>query len=148
MILTWTALLQVEKNVPFALCLRLWGNTQSIKFVRTREAVWVKLDVQAYSCNHCCTGKSNNFSIFWMGVFSLSYPDAMRMRHIVICGLPNYTKFFSLSLKRWLLLVSQIFVRQTWPCCRIECRSASSFWGFYEYLGVPWIGYRPVAGWV
>ena len=23
-----------------------------------------------------------------------------------------------------------------------------SFWGFYEYLGVPRIGYRPVAGWV
>jgi hypothetical protein len=33
-------------------------------------------------------------------------------------------------------------------CCHIECRSASSFWGFYECFAVPWIGYRPVAGWV
>jgi len=35
-----------------------------------------------------------------MGVCSMSYPDAMRMRHNVICDLPGYTKFFSLSLKR------------------------------------------------
>ena len=33
-------------------------------------------------------------------------------------------------------------------CVSIECRSASFFWGFYEYLSVPWIGYQPVAGWV
>jgi hypothetical protein len=30
----------------------------------------------------------------------------------------------------------------------IESRSTSSFWGRYECFDVPWVGYRPVAGWV
>jgi len=94
MILTWTVLLQVEKNVPFSLCLCLWGNIPSNKFVRTREAVWGAF------MQPLLQWKSSNSSIFWMDVFSLSYPDAMRMRPIVICGLPRYTNFFSFSLKR------------------------------------------------
>ena len=69
----------------------------------------------------------------------------------VVAAFPGTVLFPLLYLQfplhsMWLLLVSQIFVRQTWSCCRIECRSASSFWGFYEYLSVPRIGYRPSQG--
>jgi len=40
--------------------------------------------------------------------------------------IPPFSPQFPLH-SMWLLLVSQIAVRQTWPCCRIKCRSASSF---------------------
>ena len=47
----------------------------------------------------------------------------------VLFAIPPFSPQFPLHYL-WLLLVSQTFVRQTWPCCHIECRSASSFWGF------------------
>ena len=55
--------------------------------------MYVKRNIEARSCNHCCSGKalSNTYS---EGIFvALSIQYATRMCHSVIWGLPGSTIF-------------------------------------------------------
>ena len=53
-----------------------------------------KRNIQARSCNHCCSGKA--VSITYCERVALVIQYAMRMRHIVISGLPRSTAFFNI----------------------------------------------------
>ena len=53
-----------------------------------------KRNIEVHSCNHCCHGKAISI-IYPECVFvALVIHHALRLRHIIICGLPLSTVFF------------------------------------------------------
>jgi hypothetical protein len=48
----------------------------------------------ARSCNHCCSGNAERITYSDYEIAALGIQHAMRMSHIVICGLAGCTKFF------------------------------------------------------
>ena len=53
-----------------------------------------KRNIEARSNNHCCNGKSINITYSEWVFISLGTQHAVRMRRIVICGLPGPTAYF------------------------------------------------------
>jgi hypothetical protein len=49
--------------------------------------------MEALSCNHCCSGKALSITYSERVIVALGIQRAMRMRHIVICGLPRSATF-------------------------------------------------------
>jgi hypothetical protein len=58
--------------------------------------------IQGSSCKYCCRERESNVYVYHtISVYAfvaLGIRHAMRMRHIVVCGLPPSTIFFSITL--------------------------------------------------
>jgi len=54
-----------RQNRSYTFCVN-WGRKQ-------RQATYVQRNIEARSCNHCCTVKSNKYYIFYVCVCSLRY---------------------------------------------------------------------------
>ena len=50
----------------------------------------------ARSCKHCCSGKAISGTYSEYVFVALGIQHAMRVRHIVICGLSGSTTFFNI----------------------------------------------------
>ena len=57
--------------------------------------MYVSRNIEARSCNHCCSGKAINIACAECVFVALGIQHAMRMRHIVICALPGSTVFLN-----------------------------------------------------
>ena len=56
--------------------------------------MYVQRSIEACSCKHCCSAKAISNSYSERVFVALVIQHAMRMRHIVICGLPGSTVLF------------------------------------------------------
>ena len=77
---------------------------------KTRQTMYGQRKIEARSCNHCCSGKtiSNTYCECGCVSVALVIQHAIRMRHIVICGLSCSTIFFHVISKR------QDFRKKNW----------------------------------
>jgi len=55
--------------------------------------MYVQRNTEARSCNHCCCGKAKTITYCECVFIELGNQCAMRMRRIVICGLPRFMVF-------------------------------------------------------
>ena len=62
--------------------------------------MYVQRNIEARSCNHCCSGKAINITYSVCVFAALGIQQAMCMHNIVIGGLPRFTNFSTLSHKR------------------------------------------------
>ena len=56
--------------------------------------MYVYRNTEAHSCDHCCCGKAVSFTYNERMFVALVIQHAMRVRHIIICGLLRSTIFF------------------------------------------------------
>ena len=62
-----------------------------------RQAMHACRNIEARSCNHCCSGKAISTTYSECVFVALYIQHPMRMRHIVICVLSGSTIFFHIS---------------------------------------------------
>jgi len=60
----------------------------------TRQANYVEWNIQARSCNHCCSKKAISMGYSECVSVALDTQREMRIGHIVICGLSGSTVYF------------------------------------------------------
>jgi hypothetical protein len=77
---------------PIALRLNL--KERKLVFSEDRQCTY-KITLRRVSWNHCYSGKAIIISYSEYVFAALDMPHEMRARHIVICGLPGSTTFFS-----------------------------------------------------
>jgi hypothetical protein len=57
--------------------------------------MYISRNFEARSCNHCSGRKLTSITYYERVSVALVIQHVMRMRHIIICGLPDSTIFFS-----------------------------------------------------
>jgi hypothetical protein len=60
---------------------------QHTEEVFTTQEMYVQYNIEARSCTHCCSEKAVSITYYGSVLINLRIQHAMRMRHIVICGL-------------------------------------------------------------
>jgi len=60
----------------------------------TRQTMYAQRNTGALSCNHCCSGKAVSITPSVCTFADLGTQHAMRMRRIIICGLPKLYNIF------------------------------------------------------
>ena len=59
--------------------------------------MYISLNIEVRSCNHCGSGKAISITYSESVAIVLGIQHAMRLRHIVICGLPGFTIFYYIT---------------------------------------------------
>jgi len=69
---------------------------RSDKFLKEtkRQTVYLKRNTEVRSCNHCYRGKTISIAYSECVFVAIVIQHAMRMRHIIICGLAPLQYFF------------------------------------------------------
>ena len=62
--------------------------------------MYVQPNIEALSCNHCCSRTAINITYSGCVFAALGIQLEMCMRHIVICGFSGCTIFYTLSHKQ------------------------------------------------
>jgi len=69
------------------------GGSMPMQFI-TRQTIFVHRNIQARSCNHCCSAKAIRTTYSGCVFVALGIELEMRMGHIAIYGLTGSTTFF------------------------------------------------------
>ena len=67
----------------------------------TRQAMYMQGNIQARSGNHFCSGKAISITCSECVFIDLIIQHAVRMRHIVSCGLPDLKYLYTSSHERY-----------------------------------------------
>jgi hypothetical protein len=73
-------------------CVCVWGGGADVA-VSCNNTGTVLINIEGRSCNHCCSEKVMSFICCECVSVALGFRHAMRLRHIVACGLPQSTVF-------------------------------------------------------
>jgi len=63
----------------------------------TGQALYVERDIEALSCNHCCSGKAISITYSECVFLALVIQHAIQLRHIVTCDLSGSTIFLHIT---------------------------------------------------
>jgi len=83
-------------------------------------------NIKARSCHHCCSGKAISISYYECVLVALGIQHAMRLRHIVICGLPALQYFSTLSKKGTIFEPKKKLFNMT-VCFDFICNTVTKF---------------------
>jgi hypothetical protein len=78
---------------------KMAGAVACVEEIKKWQVIYIKRKIEARSCNHCCSVKAISITYSECVFLALGIKYAMRMRHIVICGLPSSTIFFHFMFK-------------------------------------------------
>jgi hypothetical protein len=93
----WTKIPTVNSS-EISLIIKTFSKPSTTTFfqlpILTRRAMYVQSNIEASSCNHCCSIKtiSITYSVYVFGALGIQH--AMRTLHMVMCGLSFFTTFF------------------------------------------------------
>jgi hypothetical protein len=74
---------------------------KDLQLMQTSQAIYNShiTYIEAPSCNHCWRGKANIITPTACGFVAVVIQNAIRVRHIVVCGLHGYKIFFHINSK-------------------------------------------------